>query len=101
MTVGLLDTLDLAAPPGAIAPPLAALWWLMKGGLAPGPAWDRAHAICQRREGDPAHDLVHGFAHWIEGDIGNADYWYQRAGERRGDSGLRAEWERLAAQLGV
>jgi hypothetical protein len=88
------------APPASLSPPLAALWWLKKGGLVLGPAWERAHAICQTREGEPAHDLVHALAHWIEGDLGNADYWYRRAGDRRGAGGLDAEWTRIAAKLG-
>jgi hypothetical protein len=91
---------DAAAPPAGLTPPAAALWWLKRGGLRPGPEWERAHAICQTREGEPAHDLVHALAHLIEGDVANADYWYRRAGERRGSGGLAAEWERIAAKLG-
>lgn len=91
--------LDAAAPPQGLAPPLQALWWLKKGDLKPGPAWERAHAICQEREGDRAHDLVHALAHWVEGDVGNAEYWYRRAGFRRGRD-LAAEWERILEELG-
>ena len=73
---------DLAAdaPPDGLAPALAALWWLRKGGLRTGAAWERAHAVCQAHEGERDADLVHALAHWIEGDLGNADYWYRRAG---------------------
>jgi len=87
------------APPADLPPALAALWWLRKGGLRPGPEWERAHALCQEREGERDADLVHGLAHWIEGDLGNADYWYRRANSRRGDD-LDAEWARVAAELG-
>lgn len=92
-------TFDADAPQADFSPAAAALWWLGKGGLATGPAWERAHAICQANEGVHGCDLVHGLAHWIEGDLGNADYWYARAGERRGRD-LAAEWDRLAAILG-
>lgn len=94
--------LDLAAdqPASDLAPALAALWWLRKGGLRSGPAWDRAHAICQSHEGEGDADLVHGLAHWIEGDLGNADYWYRRAGRSRG-SDIAADWTRIAALLGA
>jgi hypothetical protein len=85
-------------PPDGLAPSLAALWWLRKGALGVGPAWERAHAICQAHEGEHGADLVHGLAHWIEGDLGNADYWYRRAGHRRG-ADIAAEWTRLAAEL--
>jgi hypothetical protein len=98
--VSLAATLAAEAPPPGIAPPAQALWWLAKGGLKPGGAgWERAHAICQEREGDPDHDAVHGLAHWIEGDLANADYWYRRAGRRRAGPDVAAEWERLAAAL--
>ena len=46
-------TFDAAEPPAALAPPLQALWWLKKGGLATGPEWERAHEICQAAEGTP------------------------------------------------
>ncbi|HVH01990.1 MAG TPA: hypothetical protein VM891_03400 [Amaricoccus sp.] len=94
--------LDLAAdlPPPGLAPALAALWWLKKGALRPGAAWERAHAICQSHEGQRDTDLVHGLAHWIEGDLGNADYWYRRAGSLRGGA-IAADWARIAAELGA
>ncbi len=93
-----LDDVTGAAPPRDLDPPLQALWWLKKGGLATGPEWERAHEICQGGEGGRGYDLVHGLAHWIEGDLGNADYWYRRAGSRRGDD-LEAEWARIAGEL--
>jgi hypothetical protein len=86
------------SPPDGLAPAVAALWWLRKGGLATGPAWERAHAICQAHEGEPAADLVHALAHWVEGDLGNADFWYRRAGRCRGGD-IDGEWTRLAAEL--
>lgn len=86
-------------PPERLAPALRALWWLRRGGLRPGPEWERAHAIAQAHAGDRACDLVHGLAHWIEGDLGNADYWYRRTGNRRPASD--PEWHRLAAELDI
>jgi hypothetical protein len=86
------------APPDGLAPPLAALWWLRKGGLEPGPEWERAHAICQAHEGERGADVVHALAHWIEGDLGNADYRYRRVGRRRGED-IESEWGRLAGEL--
>jgi hypothetical protein len=84
--------------PTTLSVPLQALWWLKKGNLKLGPEWEKAHALCQLDEGDHAHDLVHALAHWIEGDMGNADYWYRRVGEKRAMS-LSAEWERIAGVL--
>ena len=87
-----------AAPPPSLAPPLKALWWLKKGGLVTGPAWDRAHEICQSREGDRDHDLVHALVHSIEGDDANANYWYRRSRSSRAGS-ISDEWFRIVSQL--
>lgn len=85
-------------PSPALAPPLQALWWLKKGGFAMGPEWEKAHALCQTREGDHAHDLVHALAHWIEGDAANSAYWYRRVGGVRAKD-VPAEWDRIAGLL--
>jgi 7-cyano-7-deazaguanine synthase len=42
--------------------------------------WQGAHAIAQRHEGDPLADWLHAVLHRIEGDDGNARYWYREAG---------------------
>jgi hypothetical protein len=42
--------------------------------------WDGAHEIAQSHEGDPAADWLHAVLHKIEGDDGNARYWYRRTG---------------------
>jgi hypothetical protein len=96
----ILESIDGDAPPADLPPPLQALWWLRKGGLRTGPGWERAHAICQGREGTRDYDLVHALAHVIEGDVGNADYWYRRAGSRRGGPDVAAEWERVVGEVG-
>ena len=51
------------APPPGWKPALAALWWLRKGGLRPGAAWEQAHAICQAHEGERGADVVHAW--WV------------------------------------
>ncbi len=63
-----------------------------------GPEWQKAHELCQRDEGDRAHDLVHALAHWIEGDISNASYWYRRVGGGKAAT-LDQEWQRVAEML--
>jgi hypothetical protein len=96
-TIDQLST-DGTLPPTDLSPPLQALWWLKKGGLKMGPEWHKAHAICQTAEGTHAHDLVHALAHWIEGDDGNAAYWYRRVGGGKAAT-IAAEWERIAAEF--
>ncbi|SLN36072.1 hypothetical protein PSA7680_01719 [Pseudoruegeria aquimaris] len=87
------------APPDGLAPALAALWWLRKGAFRTGPAWERAHEICQAAEGEPGHDLVHGLAHLVEGDLFNADYWYGRAGTPRLSRLPEEEWSNVCRAL--
>lgn len=86
------------SPPKHLSPPLQALWWLKKERLKMGPGWERAHQICQTREGDRDHDLVHALVHLIEGDKGNAAYWYRRSGEKAAGS-VDDEWNRIALLL--
>ncbi len=43
--------------------------------------WDGAHEIVQAAEDDPASCWVHAVLHKVEGDAGNARYWYRRAGQ--------------------
>ena len=42
--------------------------------------WDSAHAIAQRYEADATAQWIHAVLHKIEGDLGNARYWYRQAG---------------------
>jgi hypothetical protein len=83
-----------------VSAPLQALWWLKKGGFVVGEEWKRAHAIAQGHEGTRDFDLVHALAHWIEGDRGNSDYWYRRAGSRRTAADIPGEWEHLVGAFG-
>lgn len=55
--------------------PLRALWY------AAHEQWDTAHQLVQD---DPSSDCawVHAYLHRVEGDIGNARYWYQQAGKK-------------------
>ena len=41
--------------------------------------WDAAHELVQQHEGDATAAWIHAVLHKIEGDLGNARYWYQRA----------------------
>ncbi len=41
--------------------------------------WDAAHQLVQHYENDAAASWVHTVLHKIEGDSGNARYWYRRA----------------------
>lgn len=88
-----------SAPPEDISKPLQALWWLKKGDLRLGSEWETAHNICQSGEGQKAFDWVHALAHWIEEDMGNAEYWYRRVGEKRVGASVAEEWDHLVENL--
>jgi hypothetical protein len=81
-----------AAPAPTLAPPLAALWWAAKGN------WDQAHKIVQD---EPTREAawVHAYLHRVEGDLGNAGYWYRRAGQPVANDTIESEWERIVSAL--
>jgi hypothetical protein len=85
-------TLSNPAPAADLSPPLKALWWAAKG------EWDKAHGIVQDEESADAA-WVHAYLHRVEGDLGNAGYWYRRAGKPAAEDSLDAEWERIVAAL--
>jgi hypothetical protein len=60
--------------------------------------WDKAHELVQAHE-EPTAYLIHGYLHRVEGDLGNAGYWYRLAGEPMPDNTLAEEWDRLYAQV--
>ena len=69
---------------------LQALWWVQKGN------WEKAHDIAQD-EGSKDGDWVHAYLHRVEGDLGNAAYWYNRASRPvRQTECLQEEWKELA-----
>lgn len=81
-----------APPPSGLPPALRALWWAAKG------EWERAHDIVMG-EDDADAAWVHAHLHRVEGDIGNARYWYRRAGRPVATGPLEAEWDAICAAL--
>ena len=73
--------LEGGRPPPSVTPMLRAVWHGLRG------EWDAAHELAQAQD-DAEGAWVHAWLHRIEGDLGNADYWYRRAGRpsRRGDT---------------
>ncbi len=62
--------------------------------------WHGAHEIAQRHEGDARADWIHAVLHRLEGDLGNARYWYRRCGQTlRERESPRTELARIAAAL--
>jgi hypothetical protein len=81
-----------AEPAPPLDAPLAALWWAARGG------WDKAHKLVQDEDTADAA-WVHAYLHRVEGDLGNAGYWYRRAGKPVAAGPLETEWEAIASAL--
>ncbi len=84
--------LAASEPPAGASAALRALWWDAKGD------WDKAHEAAQSGDGAQAA-LVHAYLHRKEGDLGNAGYWYRRAGRDVHRGTLDEEWQALAAEM--
>jgi hypothetical protein len=80
------------SPPRGLSPALTALWWAGKDD------WDKAHRIVMDDEGADCA-WVHAYLHRVEGDLGNAGYWYRQAGRKVATGELAAEWAAIAATL--
>ena len=81
------------APPEGLSPELTALWH------TGAKHWDRAHDIAQDIP-TTTGSRIHGLLHAIEGDFGNSDYWYRKAGKTpiRKEQ-IESEWEDLVRSL--
>ena len=84
-------TLAMDEPP-ELAPLLVALWHDARGD------WQAAHNVAQDID-DTAASWVHAYLHRKEGDLGNAAYWYRRAGRPVASGALDTEWAQVAAAL--
>ncbi|GEO40653.1 hypothetical protein SAE02_48010 [Skermanella aerolata] len=61
--------------------------------------WETAHGIAQTMEDDADGAWVHAWLHRIEGDLGNAGYWYRRAGKPAATESTDAEGRAIARAL--
>jgi len=76
-------------PPEGLGAELRSLWLTKKG------EWDAAHDIAQDIDTQMG-SWIHALLHLIEGDIGNAGYWYARAGKpTRQPEEIDESWEEL------
>jgi hypothetical protein len=85
-------TLKGDAPPAGSTKVLEALWYAGKND------WTAAHTIAQDIESKDGY-WVHAYLHRQEGDHGNANYWYRRAGKVMPSNSLEKEWEEIVSAL--
>lgn len=62
-----------AQPPAGLSREARSLWYVKKGD------WEAAHDLAQDIE-TPVGSWIHALLHLIEGDLGNARYWFAEAG---------------------
>lgn len=80
-------------PPAELSEELKALWHTKANN------WDTAHNIAQDIH-TPTGSWIHALLHLIEGDIGNAGYWFRKAGKpARTEADIQTLWEEIAASL--
>lgn len=60
--------------------------------------WEDAHALVQVHA-DELSCQIHGYLHRVEGDLGNASYWYSRGNMKLPKNTLEEEYARLYDRL--
>ena len=86
------STIGDELPPAGTSLSLQALWHQAKGN------WDRAHEMAQKDKSKDG-DWIHAHLHRVEGDDGNAGYWYRRADKPFSTLTLEEEWEEITLEL--
>jgi len=82
-----------ARPPQGLSREAQSLWHIKKG------EWDEAHDIAQDIE-TPMGSWLHALLHLIEGDLGNARYWFAEAGRPvKKPSQIDELWEEIAEEV--
>ncbi|TVR59871.1 MAG: hypothetical protein EA426_05940 [Spirochaetaceae bacterium] len=85
-------TLEQAEPPASLSDALRALWLDKKSD------WKRSHGVVQDMPGKTG-SRIHAYLHRKEGDLGNAQYWYSKAGATMPSGTLDEEWEFLVDEV--
>ena len=81
------------SPPDHLSLELQSLWHAKAGN------WDDAHNIAQEIHTTDG-SWIHALLHLIEGDIGNAGYWFRKAGQpERPVSEIDDLWIQLAERF--
>ena len=85
-------TLGSPAAPSGLPQTILALWHDARGD------WETAHDVAQEIDG-PDGAWIHAYLHRKEGDLGNAGYWYRRAGRPTAAGPLDEEWIAIVSAL--
>lgn len=81
------------SPPAGLSAELQALWY------AKADQWEEAHNIAQEIH-TATGSWIHALLHLIEGDTGNAGYWFRKAGRpTRSVSEIDELWAEISGEL--
>jgi hypothetical protein len=83
-----LNEFRSSVDPAGFSVELEALWYDGKGD------WGKSHDVIQDVNSKNAA-WIHAYLHRKEGDMGNAQYWYSRAGKPMPVVSLDDEWKSL------
>jgi hypothetical protein len=86
------SSLSSGEPPEGISDYLKAMWYAGKND------WETSHNIAQDIA-DTNGSWIHAYLHRVEGDIGNAGYWYSKAKKPMPSYAPGKEWEEIVAAL--
>lgn len=86
------QSLSADTPPEGISVYLQSLWYDGKND------WEKAHNIIQDVN-DKTAAWIHAYLHRKEGDIFNANYWYNRASRRMPGYNVAQEWKEIIQEL--
>jgi hypothetical protein len=86
------SSLSSPNPPSGISVYLQSLWHDGKND------WEKAHETIQD-VADKTAAWIHAYLHRKEGDVFNANYWYNRAGRRMPGYSLQQEWEEITKEM--
>lgn len=82
-----------SSPPGGMSAELTSLWHTKAEN------WEKAHDIAQDID-TPMGSWLHALLHLIEGDTGNAGYWFRRADRPvRSMAEIDELWLEIAGEL--
>lgn len=80
-------------PGASLSDEARALWHAKKGN------WEEAHNIAQEIH-TPMGSWIHALLHLIEGDQGNANYWFRLAGKpSRNPGDIETLWDEIALEI--
>ena len=87
-----IELIKESKPPSSLKGIYLGLWYAKKNN------WDLAHNIVQDINTDTA-SWIHAYLHRVEGDIGNANYWYNRAGKKSSTESLEIELNNIIRSI--